>query len=227
MKLYHISKCKINNKTFSPQIPIYHNQLENSTIPRISVSDSIEGCVGSINRWLGKTKNGIIEFDTFTEAWVYEFDTDDINPKNILNPKFIKENYFIFDAPYTKEHWIINQTVSPRDEYLVLIQNSEYKDTIFQHTHKEIERLKLLNKSDTTFTVRRFKKLKYTKCKYEEYLAYVNLALSKQLDFYKNQEIRKEDLLKYVDNQISLREHSNDEISETFKRFYKYIQAQS
>ncbi len=224
MKLYHISKCKINNKIFSPQIPKYHNELENSTVHRICVSDSIEGCVSSINRWIGKFRNNIIEFDSFTEAWVYEFDTSDIKPENILTPKFIKDNYFIFDAPFTNEHWIIGQTVTPREEYLIKIQTSEYKDTTFKHTHKEIERLKQINKYNITFTIRRFKNIEYIKFEPKDYLLYVRMALLQYLEFYKIKENGKEDLLKYVDTQIKLREGSDDDIAKIFKSFYQFLQ---
>lgn len=119
MKLYHISRTRISSLTFSPRRPKYHNKLENSTIPRISVSESIEGCISAVNMWLGTMKSDSVKFDDLTEAWVYEFDSDDVLPENLLSPRYIKDNYFIFDSLYTKEYWIINQSIKPTREYLI------------------------------------------------------------------------------------------------------------
>ena len=109
-------------------------------------------------------------------------------------------------------------------EYLIQLQNAEYKDTIFQHTQKEIKRLVQLNNKNRTFTVRRFKKLKFIEWNPEDYLSYVKQGLLQYLNYYKNQTNGKELLLKYIDFQISLRENSNDKVSMLFKSFYKFIQ---
>lgn len=143
---YHVSLTLESVKVFEPRIPelVYTN--ENKTIPRISVSDSIEGCLTAVP-WGGrKLEDVTAEFAEFTDSYsigekptlyvrVYEFSEDDIQSENIIPTETLLHEGLVMDAEGSDEHWIVNQTVEPSNTYIIGILS--YEEEVFDVFSKE------------------------------------------------------------------------------------------
>lgn len=101
-KLYHISTDIHHNGVFTPRIPKDRFDFENDTIPRICVSDSIEGCLSALPR--------IFEVEDGNRMYlqVVEIDVDvlKIPREAILTPMQLYRRGYLDDALITNEHWI-------------------------------------------------------------------------------------------------------------------------
>ena len=117
MKLYRVEKTSEDiKKEFFPKVP--QNILdgaEDNITPRICVSSSIDGCLGSVP-WGGRNVEYILkENDCILR--VYEFDSNDINKNNIIGPDYLYENDLVRDAFIHDEFWIVNQNIKPSKTY--------------------------------------------------------------------------------------------------------------
>lgn len=119
MKFYHVDLCKeevIN--LFTPRIPSHILEDENGDIPRVCVSSSIAGALGSVP-WGGRNMANKGENMVFR---VYEFDSSKINENSIITPKELVEKGYVPDALCYDEHWITT-TVKPDKMYYISIES--------------------------------------------------------------------------------------------------------
>lgn len=115
--IYHLSQDNLGEKILSPRIPSYLHDDENmkknqdvglyekNSIPRVSFSSDIQGCLRAIipdlnanpemkNMYLGKT------------LYVHVPENPYESYKRISNKEIIKNKY-VFDAEFTKEEWVV------------------------------------------------------------------------------------------------------------------------
>lgn len=99
--LYHLSD---DNKlsSLSPKIPkklqIRTNAFEDTTIPRVSFSETIEGCILGIQ----------LSENEFTEKTFYIYSPTNYHTKFLSNQDIIKQK-LVFDAKITKEWWALEE----------------------------------------------------------------------------------------------------------------------
>lgn len=106
--LYHLSLERIENDTFIPRIPSIRIEGENSDIPRICFTDSIEHCINSMPMGVMLAKNFIMARNK-TKAkpffYLYYFDETKIPKEFIKYPCEISE--YVPDVAYSNEHWCL------------------------------------------------------------------------------------------------------------------------
>lgn len=115
LHLYHISQLSEfpnETKRFIPRIPEYRASGENERIPRICVSDSLDGCfkahpdaVHNIN-YAMDTEVLLEEGITGILYRVYHFLVDE---EEVLFPNQLHSKGYVPDALDTNEHWILNE----------------------------------------------------------------------------------------------------------------------
>lgn len=122
MKFYRIERVSDNiKKEFFPCIPKkLLPVIEDSTTPRVCVSSSINGCLGSVP-WGGCNLESFIK-DGNQIIRVYEFKEEDIDKNNIVNPDFLYKNDLVRDALVHDEYWIVNQKIKPYRIYNIKIE---------------------------------------------------------------------------------------------------------
>ena len=156
MKLYFVERCLDENplKCFYPRIPEFRLKNENSEIPRICLSDSIEGCL-SAAPWGG---DNIGEVGKLEALRVYEFNVD--NYDNILFPEELVKSKYVPDANITGEHWVLNQNLYPDSTYYISL--IDFEKRVISHFIKleEVFYEKIYDVSfDTFFNIPYRKKL--------------------------------------------------------------------
>lgn len=123
MILYHVSRELDLKPFFHPRVPSKDRMLkcENSTIPRLCVSTTLEGALSAIPR----------DYEDICDIpfRIYEFNSDNhfVIPYSVL---YEKEE--VIDANITKECWILDDTIVPHKTYIIDIEsyNSEADDAI-------------------------------------------------------------------------------------------------
>lgn len=136
MLFYHLTLDlnSADDKVFTPRIP--NEKIvtigEDLSTPRICVSSTIEGCLSSAP-WGGSSLEDIILLNDCSQLIkVYEFNSDDIAPENLISPKELYQSDKVRDAEITNEHWVINQNLRSCRSYLIQIKkyNITYPDSI-------------------------------------------------------------------------------------------------
>ncbi len=125
-------QLEVNNiiSTFTPLIPTLRYEDEDGTIPRISISNSIEGCLTAAP-WGGrKLEHMLTEFSDYNNNSeneyclvfrVYEFDSEDIKEGNLLSTEELLHKGLVMDANASNEEWVINQELKPVRTYLIVL----------------------------------------------------------------------------------------------------------
>jgi hypothetical protein len=102
-QLFHLSK-DANLKKLSPNIPRdvknKENPFEDNTIPRISFSESINGCILGLQLKESQFDKGICRFYVY-QPMVQEH-------TNLVSNDTINHNRLVFDSKITKEWWGLN-----------------------------------------------------------------------------------------------------------------------
>ena len=130
---------------FIPQVPCVRARHEDDKVKRICLSSSISGCISAVpwggidfeNKFLNMSK--IISYP----IKVYEFDTEDILEGNLIEPNELYENDLVRDALINEEHWVINQSLTPRRSYYIVVKDfvEEVYDCISYKDSVEVDRL--------------------------------------------------------------------------------------
>lgn len=135
MIFYHMELAKVDKiNNFLPRIPYYIMDMEDTTIPRICVSNTIEGCL-SAAPWGGLTLDA---HPLGTLYRVYVFQTD-----NYIKPEILAHKYGVLDAIINKEYWLLDE-IKPIDDFLIDIKEYTYGSGIMVNgkEHTIIENLK-------------------------------------------------------------------------------------
>lgn len=134
-KFYHVSLSLTEGleKVFSPRIPSEDIRMkgEESTIPRICVCDSIEGCLTAVP-FGGANLPEIFVGDINTHSCpirVFVFDEKDILDGNLITPEELYKKDWVRDAYYSREYWIVNQDIKPVDTFVISV--TDYDESIY------------------------------------------------------------------------------------------------
>lgn len=103
MELYHISKSNMDGQVIRPTVPdniLTKTGTENSSIPRISFSDSIDTALLAIGR--NKLREG--------PKVLFVHEPQDYNKIKIVKPETLVRKGYVPDADQTKEYWVLNST---------------------------------------------------------------------------------------------------------------------
>ena len=170
LMFYHVSMDTSDIvEKFTPRIPTEQSRIEGEdrTVPRICVAKTIEDCL------TGFPEGGYkLEENCPMLIRVYEFDEADIEKENVVRaPELFLKN-IVPDAWVTGEHWIINQSVKPKQTYLVQIKEVEIKDApfitplMFEEAiveGKSVQELVAVLDQRSSATIARVEKLRYKK----------------------------------------------------------------
>ena len=106
IKLYHVSYDTTEplDKEFIPKIPQNTATGENESIPRVCLSDSIEGCINAIEDNFGNYED---EDRATIIVWESEFSLFD---DKLLCWQYLYENDLVPDAALTHEYWYFIKT---------------------------------------------------------------------------------------------------------------------
>ena len=98
IKLYHLSS-DANLTMLSPKIPdklkVRNNAFEDTTISRVSFSESVYGCILGIQ----------LSQDEFTTKTFYIYSPTEYNNSDWVSNHKIIQNKLVFDAHVTREWW--------------------------------------------------------------------------------------------------------------------------
>lgn len=120
---YYVQRCyEPIIKEFSPRVPETRMLGENYKIKRICLSRTIEGCINAAP-W-GYSQ---IAYRNLNEVFrLYSFDSSKIPINNIIDTRAIYNCGYVDDAKFTKEVWVVNQTLIPNKiEYFKIGENIE------------------------------------------------------------------------------------------------------
>lgn len=115
LHLYHISQLLENQeeiKQFVPRIPESRANEENETIPRVCVSDSLEGCFKGhpdavVDSEYGNFAQLLLEKGISGLLFrVYHFIVDEAD---VMLPEELLEKGYVPDVLDTNEHWILTE----------------------------------------------------------------------------------------------------------------------
>lgn len=144
--LYHISlrSWEVIDE-FIPRVPKSRCEItgEDESIPRISLSSSIEGCLTGVP-WGGFHLINDPPFensDTIAVVRVYEFSEENIDKNNMLKPSDVVR--YVADAEISQEHWIVNQGIKPDNSYILILEDFHFDFKIIEHKDSKIRVCKI------------------------------------------------------------------------------------
>lgn len=122
-KLYHIS-LDLDVHYLCPRVPESRNAEEDFTIPRISTSATIEGCLSAVP-WGGLQFEEIFSESGSPAIKVLEYDVDDVGYDNIMPSDYLYQQDLVRDAFETEEFWITKELEPSRSYYIVVDSYNE------------------------------------------------------------------------------------------------------
>lgn len=134
--LYHISlRFWERVEEFKPRIPKGRLDCvgEDATIPRICLSDSLEGCLTGVP-WGGYNLINDPPYKAvgfMAIARLYEFDKSKIIEENLLSPKQIKK--FVPDSEISREYWVTNQEIIPEKSCVIVLKDFCIEPVVIEH----------------------------------------------------------------------------------------------
>lgn len=107
---YYVQRvCDEIIKEFEPRIPDCRMMGENEDIKRICLSKTIEGCINAApwghDQLVYRKENEVFR--------LYSFNDRKIPKENKLCSRELYHRGYVDDAVYTKEIWVLNQTLKP------------------------------------------------------------------------------------------------------------------
>ena len=111
MRLYHISSdVAIRERGFVPRVPmcISDYTLEDTSIPRICFSDSVDGCfTGMPREHLDATNTAGMRKGMRFTLYTLTVKKNSAKNKFIIGPKELERRGLVYDAMATGEHWVL------------------------------------------------------------------------------------------------------------------------
>lgn len=130
MKMYHISLDIFKNiEVFIPRVPKSIIKNEDSTIPRVCISDNLKNCLMGMTYMSKYWKRVTDDCDTNFELFdgdevcprilkVYEFEIED----SLVTPEELNDKNLVPDAIQTNEYWSLKE-ISPVKNYFIKIKD--------------------------------------------------------------------------------------------------------
>lgn len=149
MKMYHISLDIFKNiEVFKPRVPKSRLKNEDSTIPRVCISNNLGNCLSGLTYmskyWKYITDDLETNFSLLDDVCprilkVYEFDIK----SELIFPEELYNKNLVPDANITQEYWSLKELV-PTRSYLIKIKDIHEEDN-FKISKLEYE---IVNMSD-------------------------------------------------------------------------------
>lgn len=133
---YHISSDLHHNGEFTPRIPSTRAKNEDTTLPRICVSRTIEGAVSAIPGGGTRLDELITANDGFLKLFIFDSDVLDLNDDNMIDSDTLYEKGLVHDAIITDEYWITVPVTVPESHQQIIIPfewDEEVYDVIPYH----------------------------------------------------------------------------------------------
>ena len=121
MKLYHVSYDRIPQ--FELRIPRDRLPGEDSRIPRICLSTSVERCINA-KPSQGQALYTAQQYGLRTALYIYEFDSSDIPADKLIGPEELKRQFGVVDARVNGEHWLLDCTIPYRETRKEFVRGS-------------------------------------------------------------------------------------------------------
>lgn len=137
MKLYHVSTNMAHDGVFTPGIPHYRMSDEDATIPRICVSDSVDGCLSAMPKRDNDFGELVYENSGFFKVFVFDTDELSLTANDVVTSEHLYQNDLVEDAEHTGEHWI-TVPVKATNQYTLYVLNWE-EDAVDSYPY-EVER---------------------------------------------------------------------------------------
>lgn len=120
-KYYHISTDLTQNGEFTPRIPSVRADNEDTTLPRICVSRTIEGAVSAIPNGGTRLYELISKNNGFLKLFIFDSETLDLNDDNMIDSDTLYEKGLVHDAIITDEYWITKPVTIPESDQQIII----------------------------------------------------------------------------------------------------------
>ncbi|WP_336770380.1 hypothetical protein [Bacillus bombysepticus] len=123
---YHVSTLITKDGVFKPRIPIDRLENENSSIGRVCVADSIEGCLSAFPDG-GKELLETV-YDQEMNVKVFRIDTKKlgIREEDVINSNSLYTMDLVEDAENNGENWILGEFIVPiEDQYIIKLKSWE------------------------------------------------------------------------------------------------------
>lgn len=121
MKLYHVSYDRIPE--FEPRIPQNRLPGEDSRVPRICLSTSVERCINA-KPSQGQALYTAQQYGLRTALYIYEFDVNDIPTDKLIGPDELKWQFGVVDAKINGEHWLLDCAIPYRETRKEFVRGS-------------------------------------------------------------------------------------------------------
>lgn len=131
MILYHVSFDSDEfRKLFIPRIPKSIAEHEDSNIPRICFSDSIDNCLSA----LSDVEDSMCE-SHYINVYSYLFSTND---KNLISYEELYNKGFVPDALFTHEYWYCKEIYLPAEKFEILNYEADSYFLIHEDQRKRL-----------------------------------------------------------------------------------------
>lgn len=123
---YHVSTLLTKNGVFKPRIPADRLENENSSIPRVCVAESIEGCLSAFPDGGKELLETVYEQDMKVKVFRIDAEKIGIRDEDIINSASLYTSNLVADAENNKENWILREFVVPEeDQYVIKLKSWE------------------------------------------------------------------------------------------------------
>lgn len=137
-KLYHVTLDLDHPGVFEARVPKSRMKSEDNTIPRICVSDTVEGCLTSTPFGSHYLDESLMENSDLIKIFVIDTEKLGLLSSDILSPSELYQDGKVDDAMLTNEHWILrNITVPEEDHMVVTVTGFDDTDWKYRFSHSE------------------------------------------------------------------------------------------
>ena len=106
---------------FVPRIPKTRLILEDDVIPRICLSDSIQGALKGSQYLLQKRDETSVFRQGVKGIYLRVYSFRDVSLKELVTPEELVEDGLVQDAMFTREHWYL-QNLKPSDCFYIFVE---------------------------------------------------------------------------------------------------------
>ena len=142
--LFHVNRENYLIEKFIPRIPMLSVNEKEPKINRVCVSDTVDGCFSSVfiggnqlqftqylNCFDNEGFNEEKDNGKYARFYIYVFDSNEVEDNNLLDYNCLYENKFVEDCLITREHWILNQEITPIE--ILQIEVHDFTTVIKEH----------------------------------------------------------------------------------------------
>ncbi|KZD63358.1 hypothetical protein [Bacillus cereus] len=123
---YHVSTLLTKDGVFKPRIPLDRLENENSSIARVCVAESIEGCLSAFPDGGKELLETLYVQEMHVKVFRIDAEKLGIREEDIFNSSRLYTTDLVADAENNKENWILREFVVPeKDQYIIKLKSWE------------------------------------------------------------------------------------------------------